>query len=175
MRRNRGFKLGRRIVRIFKWVIHRSPKPTKYRRLRLEPPTTDNNKNKAISKLCKWGRSLRRGAKELCFFKSGRGYIPVGHEPDETKRAPVPKGHLAIYVGEKEDDTHRVLVPVIYLNHPLFGQLLKEAEEAFGFDHPGQITLPCPISQFQTVQTKIAASEKSRPCRQFRAVECRRL
>ncbi|GMH09507.1 hypothetical protein Nepgr_011348 [Nepenthes gracilis] len=166
MRRSRGFKVGRKLVRVFKWFIHRKKAPPAYRRL--HPPAIE--RNKAISKLCKWGRSIRRGAKELCFFKSGRGYIRIGQEPDQRKRAGVPKGHLAVYVGQREDDTHRFLVPVVYLNHPLFGQLLKEAEELYGFDHPGQITLPCQITEFETLQARIAAGDKCRPRQLHHAV-----
>jgi SAUR family protein len=54
----------------------------------------------------------------------------------------VPKGHLAIYVGESEKK--RFVVPVSLLNHPSFQELLGKAEEEFGFDHPmGGLTIPC--------------------------------
>ncbi|PHT95424.1 Auxin-responsive protein SAUR36 [Capsicum annuum] len=74
----------------------------------------------------------------------------VGSDP-----VPVPKGHLAVYVGQKDGDYKRVLVPVIYINHPLFSELLREAEEEYGFNHPGGITIPCRISEFERVQTRI--------------------
>ncbi|KAE8008656.1 hypothetical protein FH972_005148 [Carpinus fangiana] len=54
----------------------------------------------------------------------------------------VPKGHLAIYVGESQKK--RFIVPVSFLNHSSFRQLLGKAEEEFGFDHPmGGLTIPC--------------------------------
>ncbi|KAL0334642.1 UNVERIFIED_CONTAM: Auxin-induced protein X15 [Sesamum radiatum] len=54
----------------------------------------------------------------------------------------VPKEHLAVYVGESE--RKRFVIPVSYLNHPSFQDLLFQAEEEFGFDHPmGGITIPC--------------------------------
>jgi SAUR family protein len=54
----------------------------------------------------------------------------------------VPKGHLAIYVGESKKK--RFVVPVSLLNQPSFQQLLGKAEEEFGFDHPmGGLTIPC--------------------------------
>jgi SAUR family protein len=54
----------------------------------------------------------------------------------------VPKGHLAIYIGESEKK--RFVVPVSLLNHPSFQELLGMAEEEFGFDHPmGGLTIPC--------------------------------
>lgn len=89
--------------------------------------------------------------------------MQLGQSPvEETKPVTVPKGHLAVYVGQKDGDFHRVLVPVIYFNHPLFGQLLKEAEREYGFTHPGGITIPCPISDFESVKTRIAAGSGHR-------------
>ncbi|GMN63340.1 hypothetical protein TIFTF001_032430 [Ficus carica] len=55
----------------------------------------------------------------------------------------VPKGFLAVYVGE-ESKMKRFVIPVSYLNQPLFQELLCQAEEEFGFDHPmGALTIPC--------------------------------
>ncbi|KAF9614474.1 hypothetical protein IFM89_018721 [Coptis chinensis] len=82
-------------------------------------------------------------------------------EFDHPKPIEVPKGHLAVYVGSKDDDPHRVLVPIIYFNHPLFGQLLQEAEKEFGYNHSGGIKIPCPISEFERVKTSIAAGRKT--------------
>ncbi|XP_058002787.1 auxin-responsive protein SAUR21-like [Hevea brasiliensis] len=54
----------------------------------------------------------------------------------------VPKGYLAVYVGE--DQKKRFIVPVSLLNKPSFQELLRKAEEEFGFNHPmGGITIPC--------------------------------
>nr|AMQ09538.1 small auxin up regulated protein [Boehmeria nivea] len=55
----------------------------------------------------------------------------------------VPKGFLAVYVGD-ESKMKRFIIPVSYLNQPSFQQLLSQAEEEFGFDHPmGGLTIPC--------------------------------
>lgn len=54
----------------------------------------------------------------------------------------VPKGYLAVYVGERK--MKRFVVPISYLNQPSFQDLLRRAEEEFGFDHPmGGLTIPC--------------------------------
>ncbi|KAF8406541.1 hypothetical protein HHK36_008629 [Tetracentron sinense] len=54
----------------------------------------------------------------------------------------VPKGHFAVYVGETYKK--RFVVPISYLNHPSFQDLLSCAEEEYGFDHPmGGLTIPC--------------------------------
>uniref|UniRef100_A0A5B7BIG1 Putative auxin-induced protein 15A-like n=1 Tax=Davidia involucrata TaxID=16924 RepID=A0A5B7BIG1_DAVIN len=66
----------------------------------------------------------------------------------------VPKGCLAIKVGLQAGDREqqRFVVPVIYFNHPLFMQLLKEAEEEYGFDQKGTISIPCHVEEFRYVQ-----------------------
>ncbi|KAJ9132761.1 hypothetical protein P3X46_033598 [Hevea brasiliensis] len=54
----------------------------------------------------------------------------------------VPKGHIAVYVGEQQ--MKRFVVPISYLSRPLFQDLLNRAEEEFGFNHPmGGLTIPC--------------------------------
>lgn len=74
------------------------------------------------------------------------------HEKKELKD--IPKGCLAILVGQGKEQ-QRFVIPVIYFNHPLFLQLLKEAEEEYGFDQKGPITIPCQIEEFRTVQDMI--------------------
>lgn len=66
----------------------------------------------------------------------------------------IPKGCLAVMVGQGEEP-QRFVIPVIYINHPLFMQLLKEAEEEYGFDQKGPITIPCHVEEFRTVQGMI--------------------
>jgi SAUR family protein len=87
----------------------------------------------------------------------------VYEDPILEKPDPVPKGYLAVYVGDGngngDGDFHRVLVPVFYFNHPLFGELLREAEEKYGFHQEGGITIPCRFSEFEKVQTRIAAAD----------------
>ncbi|KAK8493047.1 hypothetical protein V6N13_046189 [Hibiscus sabdariffa] len=57
------------------------------------------------------------------------------HHPHEKKQfRDVPKGCLAIKVGSEGEEQQRFVVPVMYFNHPLFMQLLKEAEKEYGFD-----------------------------------------
>ncbi|XP_027355572.1 auxin-induced protein X10A-like [Abrus precatorius] len=64
------------------------------------------------------------------------------------KAVEVPKGYLAVYVGEK---MKRFLIPVSFLNEPLFQELLNQAEEEFGYNHPmGGLTIPCKEDVFQT-------------------------
>ncbi|KAK3029051.1 hypothetical protein RJ639_040103 [Escallonia herrerae] len=62
----------------------------------------------------------------------------------------VPKGHFAVYV--EENCKHRFVVPISYLKHPLFQDLLRRAEEEYGFDHAtGGLTISCSKDAFLLV------------------------
>ncbi|KAK7410751.1 hypothetical protein VNO78_01802 [Psophocarpus tetragonolobus] len=73
------------------------------------------------------------------------------HENKKDIMKDVPKGCLAILVGQGEEQ-QRFVIPVMYMNHPLFMQLLKQAEDEYGFDQKGPITIPCHVEHFRTVQ-----------------------
>ncbi|KAG4392903.1 hypothetical protein AAZX31_04G211900 [Glycine max] len=75
------------------------------------------------------------------------------HQQQEKKEdlKDIPKGCLAILVGQGEEQ-QRFVIPVMYMNHPLFMQLLKKAEEEYGFDQKGPITIPCHVEHFRSVQ-----------------------
>lgn len=84
----------------------------------------------------------------------GRGKKQQQQQQEVRIRDDVPKGCLAVKVGQGEEK-ERFVVPVIYFNHPLFMQLLKEAEEEYGFDHKGPITIPCHVEEFRNVRGMI--------------------
>ncbi|KAK6253771.1 hypothetical protein QUC31_015491 [Theobroma cacao] len=68
----------------------------------------------------------------------------------------VPKGHIAVYVGE--GNRKRFVVPITVLNHPSFKYLLKRAEEEFGFNHPvGGLTIPCREDTFINLTSRLHA------------------
>ncbi|URD90704.1 Auxin responsive protein [Musa troglodytarum] len=149
-----GFRLGRRLVRIWRRVFrleggyHLRPGPA--------PSSAISNARRRIessvvaTRLFDWGRSLSR---RLRLRRRGEDRAPL---LEEDAWGLPPKGHLAVYVGGGQP--RRYVVPVIYFNHPLFGELLREAEEEFGFHHPGGITIPCPAAEFERVRTRIAAA-----------------
>ena len=65
----------------------------------------------------------------------------------------VPKGCLAVYVGEK---MKRFVIPVSYLNQPSFQDLLSQTEEEFGYDHPmGGLTIPCREDVFLDTSSRL--------------------
>ncbi|TMX00902.1 hypothetical protein EJD97_025672 [Solanum chilense] len=107
---------------------------------------------KPLSRFLKWTQHLKTICSKALGSGSGRGYVQIGHV---EKASVVPKGHMAIYVGQRDGDCKRVLVPVIYFNHPLFSELLREVEDEYGFNYSGGITIPCRISEFERIQTRI--------------------
>lgn len=59
----------------------------------------------------------------------------------------VRKGFFAVYVGEREKK--RFIIPISYLKHPSFQDLLDQAEEEYGFNHQmGGLTIPCKEDEF---------------------------
>nr|XP_012573103.1 auxin-induced protein 10A5-like [Cicer arietinum] len=71
-----------------------------------------------------------------------------------SKGVDVPKGNLAVYVGE---EMKRFVIPISYLNQPLFQELLNQAEEQFEYDHPmGGLTIPCREDMFLDVTSRLS-------------------
>uniref|UniRef100_A0A0D9WTT3 Uncharacterized protein n=1 Tax=Leersia perrieri TaxID=77586 RepID=A0A0D9WTT3_9ORYZ len=56
------------------------------------------------------------------------------------------KGSFAVYVGE---EMRRFVIPTEYLGHWAFEDLLRDAEEEFGFRHDGAIRIPCDVAAFE--------------------------
>ncbi|GJZ17101.1 putative small auxin-up RNA [Tanacetum coccineum] len=66
----------------------------------------------------------------------------------------VPKGHLAVYVGHNKK--RRFVVPLAYLEQPLFQDLLRQSEEEFGFDHSmGGLTILCQEDEFFKITAQL--------------------
>lgn len=174
MKRFRGFRLGRRLVGLWRRVAGRCPRLRPVRYVRLEPEgESDLFAPSSAAKFLCWGRRL---ARRLRLGDAGAGTAggrrtlavsPAGEGEADGKRpgrwAP-PRGHLAVYVGgqgEGAPPRRRYTVPIIYFNHPLFAELLREAEDEFGFHHPGGITIPCPAAEFERVRRIIAAADNA--------------
>lgn len=73
----------------------------------------------------------------------------------QQQQQQVPKGFLAVKVGKAGGEQQRFVVPVIWFNHPLFMQLLKEAEDEYGFEQIGTITIPCNVQHFHNIVSRI--------------------
>ncbi|XP_065865095.1 auxin-induced protein 15A-like [Euphorbia lathyris] len=85
------------------------------------------------------------------------GLVRTTIKKGSSRNMEVPKGFLAVYVGESEKK--RYLVPLPFLNQPSFQDLLSKAEDEFGFDHPmGGLTIPCSQDLFIHVTSCLARS-----------------
>ncbi|KAF6160566.1 hypothetical protein GIB67_019506 [Kingdonia uniflora] len=72
----------------------------------------------------------------------------------------VPLGHVALTVGASR---RRFVVRATYLNHPLFKNLLNQAEEEFGFaNQAGPLAIPCDEYIFEEMVRFLARSESIR-------------
>ncbi|OVA12842.1 Auxin-induced protein [Macleaya cordata] len=76
-----------------------------------------------------------------------------GYNDEEGLPVDVPKGHFAVYVGEKRS---RFIVPISFLTHPEFQILLQRAEEEFGFDHDMGLTIPCEEVIFRSLTSMLS-------------------
>ncbi|XP_008804009.2 indole-3-acetic acid-induced protein ARG7-like [Phoenix dactylifera] len=73
--------------------------------------------------------------------------------------ADVPAGHVAVCVGSS---SRRFVVRAAHLNHPVFRQLLRQAEEEYGFSsRPGPLALPCDESFFEHILRHLSSSSSS--------------
>jgi SAUR family protein len=81
------------------------------------------------------------------------GIIRRASKQASSKGMDVPKGYLAVYVGE---EMKRFVISISLLNQPLFQELLNQAEEQFGYDHPtGGLTIPCREDVFLDVTSRL--------------------
>ncbi|XP_068645329.1 auxin-induced protein 15A-like [Aristolochia californica] len=80
-------------------------------------------------------------------------------EAKQVNRCPgerIRKGYFAVYVGETQK---RFVVPVSFLKHPLFQNLLTTVEEEFGFDHQmGGLTIPCKEDAFLDLTSQLKST-----------------
>ncbi|PUZ49341.1 hypothetical protein GQ55_7G318300 [Panicum hallii var. hallii] len=78
--------------------------------------------------------------------------------------AAVPAGHVAVRVEGSGDGcgARRFVVRLAHLSHPAFRDLLRQAEEEYGFPAaPGPIALPCDEDHFLDVLRRVSSSSSS--------------
>ncbi|CAN6463621.1 unnamed protein product [Victoria cruziana] len=93
------------------------------------------------------------GVKQILKRCSSLGKKNSGDESGDQLPGDVPKGHFAVYVGEKRS---RFIVPISLLSHPEFQSLLQMAEEEFGFGHDMGLTIPCEEIVFRSLTSALA-------------------
>ncbi|KAL3613992.1 Auxin-responsive protein saur24 [Castilleja foliolosa] len=80
---------------------------------------------------------------------------PSSEKRSSSLGAKAPKGYFVVYVGLNEKK--RFVIPVSYLNHSSFQELLFQAEEEYGFDHPmGGLTIPCSQDLFVNLTSRLS-------------------
>ncbi|XP_028113320.1 auxin-responsive protein SAUR50-like [Camellia sinensis] len=81
-----------------------------------------------------------------------------------SRRIPsdVPAGHMPVCVGT---NCRRFVVRATYLNHPVFKQLLVQAEEEYGFTNTGPLAIPCDESLFEEILRFMTRSESTNSAR----------
>ncbi|KAF8410335.1 hypothetical protein HHK36_002862 [Tetracentron sinense] len=72
----------------------------------------------------------------------GRGIIEMAMKWRKVSSSIADKGHCVVYV----EDGMRFMVPLAYLNRPIFRELFRVSEDKFGFPRDGPLTLPCDAS-----------------------------
>ena len=172
-RRQRGFRLGRKLLGLWRRALcnrrrrgyarlqrcqlgagakpsHAAVGSAKQQQQQLVVLPRERERDEP-RRMLGWGRSLARRMRLLP--RRGERLL------EDAGEATTPKGQVAVYVGGDEPggESMRYVVPVVYFNHPLFGELLREAEEEFGFEHPGGITIPCAATRFERAAAMAAA------------------
>lgn len=89
----------------------------------------------------------------------GREKEGAGKEEERGLPVDVPKGHFAVYVGEKRA---RFIVPISYLNLPEFRSLLRQSAEEFGFKHDMGLTIPCDEVAFRSLASHLDSKIRCR-------------
>ncbi|XP_047078740.1 auxin-induced protein 6B-like [Lolium rigidum] len=80
----------------------------------------------------------------------------AGKHGGSCAAAGVPKGFFAVCVGE---EMKRYVIPTEYLGHWAFEELLREAEEEFGFRHEGALRIPCDVEVFEGILRLVGRKE----------------
>ncbi|CAN6241264.1 unnamed protein product [Urochloa humidicola] len=92
-----------------------------------------------------------------------RSRTAAAAEASNSKGA-VPAGHVAVSV-EGGDGPRRFVVRVAHLSHPAFLELLRQAEEEYGFPAAsGPIALSCDEDHFLDVLHRVTSSSSSYSC-----------
>ncbi|KAK1426272.1 hypothetical protein QVD17_14942 [Tagetes erecta] len=90
---------------------------------------------------------------KLVMERLQKGLFLVKKRPDSFPgQEPVPEdvkeGHFAV-IASGDYVERRFVIPIAYLRHPSFLELLERAVEEYGFDHEGALTIPCRPSELE--------------------------
>ncbi|KAL6568688.1 hypothetical protein OROHE_004372 [Orobanche hederae] len=99
--------------------------------------TTTTSNSRSINKFLK--RTLSFSEKEMTSSSSSSS---------SSINNNVPRGYIAVCVGK---ELKRFVIPTEYLGHQVFGVLLAQAEEEFGFQQQGPLKFPCQVDLFEKI------------------------
>lgn len=106
----------------------------KWRKSEFRTPTTTPSSSPSYSSAC-----------ESC---GEWAFRPSGLREDSFIPRDVPRGHLAVYVGE---NYRRFVIKITLLDHPLFRALLDQARDEYGLRSSSKLWIPCDESMFVEV------------------------
>nr|DAD46628.1 TPA_asm: hypothetical protein HUJ06_016565 [Nelumbo nucifera] len=92
------------------------------------------NNRKLLAMVRKWQKLAAIGRRRI---SSPRTKLQRG--ADECSAMVAVKDHFVVYTADQK----RFVIPLTYLNNPIFIELLRMSEEVFGLPSDGPITLPC--------------------------------
>lgn len=172
----RGLKLKRKFVKIWKKIVQsKSPRShffpnngtqradSSSRETSLHVITSPSVQEEGQVQCLQTGHSEGSGSVSnilgrtkrhiLRHFSSRRiGFAEENEKKSGNPPKDVPKGFVAVYVGDAQEEQTRFVIPVFYFNHPLFLHLLEETEHVYGFNQKGVFTIPCQVSDFEYLQ-----------------------
>ncbi|XP_028782664.1 protein SMALL AUXIN UP-REGULATED RNA 10-like [Neltuma alba] len=90
-------------------------------------------------KRCRGGSRRRRSSNIVSMVRESLG------KKQNKKKQMAPEGCFWVYVGPQRE---RFLVKIELANHPVFKELLDDAESEYGFRNDGPIRLPCDVNLF---------------------------
>lgn len=87
-------------------------------------------------------KKLLMGRNKTSTYKEGSDSTYV---PDDVK-----EGHFAV-IAEGGEEPKRFVMPLSCLTNSTFLRLLEQAEEEYGFDHEGALTIPCRPNELERI------------------------
>ncbi|TKY48566.1 Auxin-responsive protein SAUR32 [Spatholobus suberectus] len=100
---------------------------------------SSSSKKKSVGGIVKFKFVVEKLQKRLLQGRNKEGC------PEDVK-----EGHFAV-IAEGGEEQKRFVLPLSCLNNPTFLKLLEQAEEEYGFDHEGALTIPCRPSELERI------------------------
>ncbi|OIS97913.1 PREDICTED: auxin-responsive protein SAUR32-like [Nicotiana attenuata] len=80
-----------------------------------------------------------------------REFVETPRANDEVVPNDVKEGHFAVFTVNPEEEPKRFVVELHWLANPSFLNLLKQAEDEYGFVQKGVLEIPCRAEELQQI------------------------